>query len=359
MTNLFLISTPLQLLNAIEAKRYFNIPNHQSSVIFLTYTSNYNSIVKILVPNEWGNIHFVNEAESQTSHEENIKGGKIMPILKELRRKSHRIKELVDQYAKVNFVFVGYYLGLEQIHFVNSIAAKEIILLDDGIATLEVNNRRVGQISFLNSWSFSFFVKALVKKFIFGYRLRHPQSVSFFSIYEIEVLKRDFLIKHKYEGIRSLIKDRETCDEVYFLGQPLSEIEPIIVTEGDYFLYLNAVVSFFKDKRIVYVPHRDEDKDKVTRIRFELDLLVEELEVPFEWFMINKEKRPKAIAGFITSALPNCKELFGADLSIYSFRIEGESIINDAMRMLVSDTYSYFEKIADAQFKVIDKILES
>ncbi len=230
--NLFLISTPLQLLNAIEAKKYFEVADETAVVIFLTYSNNLITINRILDKSEWAEVHFIDDnIERQKEHESNLIKRKWIPAIRKVLKSFDRLKHFIEKYNSVNLLFVGYYLGLENIHFINSVSYNRIVLLDDGIATLEINRIRKQNASFFSAWSVEFLLKALFKKFVLRYCLRHPKSVMFFTVYKMNVSENDSIVTHKYEQLQVLMLLKETSEDVVFLGQPLSEIDPVIISE--------------------------------------------------------------------------------------------------------------------------------
>ncbi len=351
--NLFLISTPLQLINVIEAKKELNIPNEKSVAIFATYSSNLVSIKQIINQDEWSETHFIDDdPESLRKHEENFKERRFFPVLKKAIENLRKINALIERYKKVDSLVVGYYLGLENLHFINSISYNNLYLLDDGIATIEINERRKKNLSFLTNQSPEMFLKAWFKKYILGYRIAHPKSLTFFSIYKIDVAPNDRLVLHSYREIKKVLSNLEKTNELYFLGQPLSEIHPAIVAEETYFEYLKRIKLSFNQYALVYIPHRDELDSKVKKIETDLEIKVKRINLPIELYLLSEVKRPSVLAGFITSALPNCKEIFGDELEIVAIRIDRDKIISRTMVALVDGTYAYFEKIVDSRFKI-------
>lgn len=188
ITNIFLISTPLQLINAIEAKEQFGIDRTDSVLLINAYASNLEAIKKLLIQEDWSSVQFIEDSVSrQKEHEENLQKFRFYPALKRLIASKNRLDSVIRSVDRIKYLFVGYYLSLENLHFINSTRYDEIVLLDDGIATLEINRRRTHRESLLNAWSAEFLAKVLMKRILFGYKLGHPDSVTYFSIYSIDV----------------------------------------------------------------------------------------------------------------------------------------------------------------------------
>lgn len=353
--NIFLISTPLQLINAIEAKHHFNLENSDSIIIINAYAANLTSIQNLLNNEDWASIVYVeSSAEQQREHESNLKNYKLYPVIKKLVASKKKLDEIISSVGKIRYLFVGYYLGLENLHFINSTYHEQIVLLDDGIATIEINRRRKHRQSLYNAWSLEFFVKALVKRLLFGYKLYHPDRVTYFSLYKIDVPQSDKLICNDYVFIRQQIGLKSQSEIAYLLGQPLSEINPKIIKEEKYLYYVERILARLKPLKVIYIPHRDEDKSKISRMINKLGIEVLEIQVPFEWFLIHSVERPSKVAGLVTSALPNCKSLFGGEIEIISFKMNDKDYIRSGLTKSIIDTYKYFESISDDNFHVIE-----
>lgn len=354
MTNLFLITTPSQLINVLEAKEHFQVGHDSSVAIVNAYSTNLEPIKRLLNKTEWREIYFIeDDVESQKKHEENLKKRNPFLSLVKVFQTSSKFRKLIRQFAVVDSLFIGYYLGLENIHFANSVSYQRLILLDDGIATLEVNRRRKTNTSFLKAWNIEFLGRVLFKKLFLGYKLKHPHSVTFFTAYKIEPSPRDFVEVNDYKGIRKRAGQKQLTDEVIFLGQPLSEEMPKILTEEIYLWYMDWVVRYFKPHNIVYIPHRDEDKTKLSRLRNLFGLEIRNTDMPFELYLIKQDRLPYCVVGVITSAIPNCKAIFGESLEIVSVRIRDEHVINKSLLTTIQGTYEYFSSIADEKLKVI------
>jgi hypothetical protein len=216
-----------------------------------------------------------------------------------------------------------------------------------------VNERRKKNISFLKNQSLEFYMKIWFKKHVLRYNINHPESVIFFTIYDIEVRPGDHIIKHGYREVKKLIKGMAKTNQVFLLGQPLSEIHPEILTEESYFNYLAGIKHYFSGNELIYIPHRDELEEKLLRIESQADIPVKRIDLPVELFLLNQVQKPSVIAGFITSALPNCKEIFGSEVEIVSIRLDSNKIISKSMLAAVESTYTYFEKISDQKFNII------
>lgn len=354
ISNIFLLSTPSQLINVIEAKKYFSISADSSVAIINAYSTNLILMKELLKQEEWREIIFIEDnAERQKEHEQNLKRGNYLHAIKRVFQQTAKLNKLIEKYSEVKNLFVGYYLSLENIHIVNTVRYEKLILLDDGIATLDVNRRRKNNISFFNAWNIEFLGRVLFKKFILRYKLKHPKSAVFFTSYKIETGPNDSLVKNEYNEIMRLVGSKETSDEVYFLGQPLSEEMPKIVTEEVYFKYIEFVVEKFKLQKMVYIPHRDEDRTKLERLSKTFNISILFNDIPFELFLLKQPKLPRYLVGLITSAIPNCKAIFGDALNILAIRINRSHVINKALIPTVEETYAYFATLEDEKFRII------
>ncbi|TAL60203.1 MAG: hypothetical protein EPN85_07685 [Bacteroidetes bacterium] len=352
--NLFLISTPLQLINVIEAKKELNISNESSVVIFMAYSINLTVIKKIIDPTLWKEIYFINEdLEALKKHEENFKKRRLFAVFRKAASNFSKIKKIVKQFERVDNLIVGYYLNLENLHVMNSVKFNKLYLLDDGVATIDINNRRKNNWSFFKNQSWELYFKMAFKKYFLNYRIKHPPAACFFTIYDIKQGLNDQVIRHTYKEVKKQIKGLSKTDEVFFLGGSYSEVHPEMLIETEYFDYLSKISNYFKPKHLIYVPHKDESSEKLERIKSDLNITVRVIELPIELFLLNQKEMPKTISGMTTSALPNCKEIFGEEIEIVAIKINSEKVVNKSSLAVLDEVYGYFDKISDDKFKVV------
>jgi hypothetical protein len=120
MSNLFFITSPLQLINATEAREHFKTTNNVLVVIFTEYESkNRNQISSLINEQEWDNvIRF--DLRSKNSKTTFLRQIQLVKALK---------KEVYDN------IFCGNYSSIGKM-ILASVRKNKVYLLDDGAVTI-------------------------------------------------------------------------------------------------------------------------------------------------------------------------------------------------------------------------------
>jgi hypothetical protein len=121
MKNLFVVRTPLQLINALEAKYHFKTQNNILIVVYSVNQTDKEQMNKIINEKDWNEIIKLNQKGKKSIFFEYIK------LIKKLQ------KEPVDK------LFIVFFKGLQKL-FISNIRTKETYLIDDGLASLKIQS---------------------------------------------------------------------------------------------------------------------------------------------------------------------------------------------------------------------------
>ena len=130
--NLFLITSPLQLINAIEAKSHFKLTSNILVVIFTEHQSkNKNQISRLINEDEWDHVIRFDQRlkNTKTTFLRQIK------LVKLLQKKSY------------NMLFCGDFSSINKMIIAN-VKKKKVYLMDDGAVTI---NRHLNELGGKNS----------------------------------------------------------------------------------------------------------------------------------------------------------------------------------------------------------------
>lgn len=268
----FLVESPMQLINAIEAKHYFEI---QETYLLIRYDG----------------------IASNDRH--------IDYVLDTIDNRFSRISRFVLQYGKKDFfkmckpillclrynpeyLFIGNYFSgyskLAQLLYPN----KKTIFLDDGAQTTKLyyDNKKINL--------FSYF--------------------SFNEIYPGRIYE-----KHSFEFLKHKLKDNKQeikKNLLFFIGTPL--VENHLIETSKYDNVLKTVVSFYSGYKIIYFPHRFEDLSKLKeRTEFE----IASIDMPFELYLLQLRLLPEKIVSFYSAALYTVNSMMGEMIKVEAFRI--------------------------------------
>ncbi len=327
MKSIFLIKTPLQLLNAIEAKRYFNINTADSILVLMADRKSQSQLYQLASnENSWGDVVDLNDESllySKLSNNVNKKPfiDKIFK-LKIFKRSFFyiiKLNKLALTISEAEYIFVGHAKYMYMRHFSNILKHKKTVLLDDGNATIKIAKERMANIKLASTIRRKSKIKLFFKKKIHGLNDNEYKDLTYFTIYDIVCGSNDQIVKNTYKHIRSDINDHGISDAVYFVGSPISETR--ILSQEKYIEYLKRIKIYYKSKKIFYISHRRESPENLAAISESIGIEVIGFEYPLEYQLAVIGPRPKVLASFISSALDSCSLIFGNKIQIVAFEV--------------------------------------
>lgn len=150
----------------------------------------------------------------------------------------------------------------------------------------------------------------------------------FFSMYELEAHKNQQIYRNQYPALKEMLSYQKikTCAKtVLFLGSKLSEAS--LISESQYIAYLEQIQAYYKAEglRVVYVPHRGENAQKLDAIRQHFDFDFTELNYPIELIGLYQDKLPKKVASFYSTALYSLNAIYGLEVDCFEFEYSTSS----------------------------------
>jgi hypothetical protein len=355
-TNVFVIETPLQLLNAIEAQEVLRLAD--CHLVILLSEDLPNRVFELLAQKEdWSSIQTFVIRSRRRPWNSRLLAFRLALIVREyylsflqsLQRR--RYEKLIRAFGKVEVLALGNYLAHYMRHFANTAAPSALYLLDDGTDTLRINEarKRGPETRVASSVSkFRVFRNKIRNRYI-DWNDNEAESITFFTSYDIEVKNGDGLIKNEYRRLRSLTRSVVPANEVFFLGQPL--VEDGYIQRGTYTNLLSKIQGCLGPKGFVYIPHRRESSENVESLRKDLELSIRRFEWPIEYQIFAKGDVPHVVASFFCSALDNCRLMCDSSLQIKSFYLSPECLL--CCHDFVQSIYDYFAANMSPHFQVI------
>lgn len=320
--NLFIINSPLQLINAIEAIHFFKLKN----IIFvMIYNRSKNNIIQL------------EEQIKKVDYEEIIK------IYPSSNNRFFGYVNLIKQLRKYQYdkVFTG---ELEDSNFrilIANLKKEKLFLLDEGTSTVVDYETKIKQ-NKLNKYGYKEF-----RFLVFGFSLKLKDTINFFTYYDFTPLKGGEVIINKLEYMRKDFKQNSVDygDSLFFLGQP----KFIFSDKREFEIILKSVIQQYKDKKIFYIPHREEINILETIKDIDERFKILEINQPIEQYFLNKGIYPKHIISYSSTALFTTKMLF-KDCLVEYIKIKKPNINLNIMKYL-DIVYKYFEKNGILEFK--------
>jgi hypothetical protein len=298
--NIYFVSTPGQMLSAIEAQNHFKTKNNVLVILFFVVRDgkNINQMFKLseLFPYDKLITYQNKSAKFYIS---------FIPFLKIFKEDSF------------HYLFFGFNTILYR-RIVANIKFKELYYLDDGVHTITTHEDTHNDLNNTTRDEYKPFPKTLnflKVRFIYAkHDLKadtYLNNLNFFTVYNLKQYKNEKIIKHNFSYLRTLLIKNETIDNtVYLLGQPL--VEMVGVEQDIYNNHLKIIFKIYSAYKIVYIPHRLEIVHEEIRKYIEnndnIDLFVPN--EPIEFYFLNNNIYPMEVVSFITSALFNIRKLF-------------------------------------------------
>ncbi len=229
---------------------------------------------------------------------------------------------------------------------------RNIVVLDDGAATLRIGRRRSVPQS-RQQWRQKFIIFLL---FACGIRAPVPRGgLTFFTAYALEdrVAVDDTVVRNDYRTLSAELRALPPDDcSVYVIGGPYREAG--VVDKGDVELAL-ALTRFAREstgKEVVYMAHHREGPDKLDALREEVTVVTQN--VPFEIYPRVLGKRPRTVVGYYSSLFVTLAELFGDSVEIIALEIPRGAVKNSVLPGIDS-VYSYYRTELGSVVRVVEQ----
>jgi len=334
--NIFVVNTPHQLLNAIEAVHSLQLTNNHLLVIRAT-NEDTNRYMPLIKTSDWATVSFPSPFIDSRRWVEQLLGPMASRWYHRYLhfQRMHTMAKLAARFRHVDKLFLGHYFAEEKPfmrHIANTIKYNSLYLLDDGTDTIEINKRRhridssdrKAPIKPSVSWiSLCKRIETHLRTKYWNWYLAEAPSVTFFTIYDLDVRKGDRLIRNNYSYLRSLaaLDHTHVPDTVIFLGECIAtgyfEMDA-------HFAFLSMVRKYFANQKLIYVAHPRESDACITRLTEELQWELWPSSSVIEYDLIVRGVKPKVVAGFVSSALITLAYLMEPDVKIVCFHIAPE-----------------------------------
>lgn len=297
MRNLAIITTPLQLLNLNEYLSLYPLDIEIIAFIKRDNTKNQiTSISKVL----------------------NIKIEKTLFINNGLH--FFTLRRLINKIHDVNILIIGQLFSDPLLFVANNLNYSELVILDDGLANIHAKKAIEDKIPIVNPhW-----VKQLIKTIV-RVNVRFPDKATLFTIFDLKESEKLKIIKNEFFYTKKLIGTKSVSDEILIIGQPFVENGEISSVN---YQKIISLIEIDKADKLIYLAHRREIDENLTEISKTCMLEIQKPELNFELFLAMRDKLPKQIIGFTSTALITAKMLTkeSGNVSIESKRIPNEVI---------------------------------
>lgn len=327
--SIFLVASPLQVLNAAEARHYFAVPNDDATLIVFDNPKYHRrmsdtQIDSAIQVTAWSQVQRVTAPTSLLGPLAQIAWYKKVLSISESQRQT------ADHHS---FTFIGNYEAPAMLHVANVVAAENNVLLDDGTLSISVATRRKENQHLLA-------LESPPRRWLYnaiGLNTTRYRKVTFFSAFGLNVGPHDDYALCDYELLRSWLPQAPDSAYSVFLGNPIVELD--IVSDSAYYSGLRRAISESYPQPIKYIAHRREDEKKLLAIKQELGLEITQPSMPFELALVTGTLTPNRIFSFYSSALITSAHILQTKGQVVALRLQDREI-SPSHRAAISEIYS-------------------
>ncbi len=350
--DVFVINTPLQLINAIEAKEAYRARNPHLVILHWRRWPR-PSFEGLLARSSWNSVTWLAMDIERPSWATAF--GRLSDRLAEyvwvLRRARQRriLESPFRQFdGSIDILAIGNYAQDFHRHLLHRIPHERTIALDDGTDALRAAELRLAAVSNpdvkpspagtspRSMWQR---IKNSMHRRWIDMDTRHPLfPVEFFSVYALPVGPGSTLRKHDFPELRRAKTAGPVTGEAFFLGQPL--VEDGYVSPECFEDLIRELKGRYAHRHLLYVPHKRETGVSRSVVeRAGIPLL--EFTDPIELVILEGKRRPALISSFFSSAIENLRLMLGNTIEVEAIRIPSSRLL--AAQRDVMGYYAYFQ----------------
>lgn len=324
--HLYLLQSPLQAINAFEARKsiadgeaehrvvVFEQKEAQNNVLLANTLRTLGWPVWRMVPFRAGN------------------AGKMWEWV--------RLRAALNGLRGVRRCYIGNYAAGMAVAAANLFPEAEHYLLDDGTSTINFpafryEGRRPEHLPAAKSVP------------LLRYDTRLHAALTFYSIYDVGVRPPDKARRNHL----TFLHDRLRFDPdgpVFFIGSCLPDVE--VISFDQFFELFRAARQWLGEREIVYFPHRRELLDRKREFFQEMGVRLAQPELPFELELVHGAVKPSVVATFYSTALDTLRIITrGQRGGLLAFHVPDDWVQTGAHREIAGRSYAEYRQSEEVQ----------
>ena len=318
---LFIIQTPFQLFNAIEAAGRLE-ENSENTLIFI----------------DRGNARNKEQVENGVKSLKTKLFSKYFEInlITFIDKISYGYKSKEFDFTKESYhsIYTASYRNLTA-HIINITDHKELIILDDGnnsISRLEkISNNHYNK---KHKAVFQLITKIILRKKI---NTQFLNNAIFFTMYGDSSKVKNKIIVNDYQYLKKFSNKPKNEDGIIIGSKCIDQkLTPDIFEQ-----YIRQLVNHIKNEGLqpIYIPHRHENIAYLEEIAKKLNFEVRPLETNIELYYLNNPTLPSRCYTIKSAAADAMKSIFGVDICY--LKVNNNHISNE-MRTNYENIYQHF-----------------
>jgi len=312
LNNLFIIGTPLQLLNAIEAAEHFKSENNILIIVHRSLKANRVQIDKIRSLYKWKEIIDIEYSKNSSIL-------KYVSLVKYLKQNVYK------------YIFISKLEVVPKI-IIPNVIKENVFLLDDGVMTISIYENNIKK-SKINKYNFK-----ELRFLFFGFKIKIKDKINLFTYFDLEPTNGIKIVKNELNFLKEKYLKGSDLDSsnIYFLGNPSTKY----ISDDE---YLESIHNLIKesDKNIVYIPHRGESQ-KMKSLLSDINnpnFRVIDINMPVELYFLENKIYPTMVVAYFSTALITLKRIY-KDCEISFIPISLDNDFNNVLKNI----YDVFDK---------------
>ncbi len=300
--NLFLVKSPLQLLNANEAKSYFETTNNWLIISYERSGSGAKQMEKIVAKQVWDHVVII----------------KSFTIFQTFRH-----FWMIRMFKKSKWHIEGIYFGdMRMTNFLlypMNLSHENLFLLDDGAATIDMYSNYLLKGEFPKVGQFDLWIRTMILRF-YGLSYINRISINIFTMFELSNSDQLEIVQNELVELRKYQKSFETKHPVaIIIGAKFVEMKFYRLEQ--YIQMIESIVSKAPLESYLYFPHRGEKQSTLDAVASLPNIQIVQVDLPVELELIGSDMRVVSVSGFVSTALLTLSKLY-PEAKVVAYRDE-------------------------------------
>jgi hypothetical protein len=314
--NRFIVLGAYQALNAAECRHHLGLDDDACELVFLVppQPRSAEETRTMIAATGWAHVREIGPPNTS---------------VRQWARKVRNARGLRDESATLHRLLIGDYQMQLGIHAAGGLRDGELIVLDDGLATMRINAYRRARAAGEplprlqpQVRTVEYEVQRRVARLL-GLRLADPEAVTFFTVYDVEAAPSDRVERNSFMWLRSRFGVPDVVPGTLFLGSPLVEsgIAPSAVYE-DLLRRLRDVSA----APLWYRPHPREDADRVAALVRAVGMELLQLDSIVEYGVLDAGWVPETVVANHSTTLDTLRVILGDLVTVRSVPVPVEVV---------------------------------
>jgi len=321
-SNFYFVRTPIQYLNAVEARHSDKFKSDQHHLIILSdFHRTISQIESIIQTDLWTTIQFPwKEFVSK-------KNFPLFNAIYILKRKI-KIDRIIATINNEDLIFWGN-INSNWFFYLYNTTKSTFYILDDGLVSIgTIMNTDFNLIKTTLLSSKLGKIERLILKLNYGVKW---ERIHFFTNFDLKTSLKKIEL-HQYDYLSKQFKISKLSKSVFFVGQPL--IFQKMMKKEIYVGLVNSIINYYNNKNYecYYVPHRSTTLDYIPK-----NWLTKSFNKPLEYILFEEQiEKPLIFASFYSSALYNIAMMDNNLIFKYDYwQFDERDLINFSMKKIV------------------------